>query len=42
LGRVAAADLLLDAAVSNGLVCEHGDDAVQTLIAKGFGSGARP
>ena len=42
LGPALAADVLLDAAVSNGLVCEHGDDTVQALIAKGFGSGARP
>jgi hypothetical protein len=41
LGRTMAADVLLDAAVSNGLVFEHGDDIVQALIAKGFGSGAR-
>jgi hypothetical protein len=41
LGPAFAADVLLDAAVSNGLVGEHGDDIVQALIAKGFGSGAR-
>jgi hypothetical protein len=34
LGRAMAADVLLDAAVSNGLVSEHGEDIVQTLIAK--------
>ncbi len=42
LGRAMAADVLLDAAVTNGLVSEHGEDIVQALIAKGFGSGARP
>jgi Trk K+ transport system NAD-binding subunit len=42
LGRTMAADALLDVAVSNGLVFEHGDHIVQALIAKGFGSGARP
>lgn len=42
LGRTIAADLLLDAAISNGLVSEHGDDIVQALIAKGFGNGSRP
>jgi hypothetical protein len=42
LSRAVAADVLLDAAVSNGLVREHGDDIVQALIAKGFGSGVRP
>jgi hypothetical protein len=42
LGRTMAADVLLDAAVSNGLVSEHGDDIVQALIAKGVGSGVRP
>ena len=39
LGRSIAADVLLDAAVSNGLVGEHGDDIVQTLITKGFSRG---
>lgn len=39
LCRAIAADVLLDAAVSNGLVCEHGDDTVQALIARGFGRG---
>jgi hypothetical protein len=42
LGRAVAADVLLDTAVSNGLVFEHGDDIVQALIAKGFDSGAQP
>ena len=42
LGPALAADVLLDAAVSNGLVGEHGDDIVQALMAKGLGSGARP
>jgi hypothetical protein len=41
LCRALAADVLFDAAVSNGLVSEHGDDIVQALIAKGFDSGAR-
>lgn len=41
LGRARAADVLLDAAISNGLVREHGDDTVQALIARGFGNGAR-
>ena len=39
LGRAAAADLLLEVAVSNGLVAEHGDDFIQTIMAEGF-SGA--
>jgi hypothetical protein len=34
--------VLLDAAVSNGLVSEHGDDIIQALIANGFGRRARP
>ena len=42
LGRAMAADVLLDAAVSNGLVSEHGNEIVQALIAKGFGSEAQP
>jgi hypothetical protein len=42
LGRAMAADVLIDAAVSNGLVREHGDGPVQTIIARGFGSGAQP
>ena len=40
LCRGLAADVLIDAAVSNGLVSEHGYDIVQALIAKGFSSGA--
>lgn len=39
LGPALAADALLDAAVSNGLVCEHGDDIVQALIAKALVAG---
>ena len=42
LGPALAADVLLDAAVSNGLVTEQGDDIVQALIADGFGNGTRP
>jgi hypothetical protein len=34
LGR--AADLLLDVATSNGLVLEHGDDFIQTIMAEGL------
>jgi Trk K+ transport system NAD-binding subunit len=41
LGHAVAADVLLDAGVSNGLVTEHGDDIIQALIAEGFESGAR-
>jgi hypothetical protein len=40
LGRSVAADVLLDAAVNNGLVSEHGVDIIQGLISKGFESGA--
>jgi hypothetical protein len=36
LGRAAAADLLLDVATSNGLVLEHGDDFIQTIMAEGL------
>jgi hypothetical protein len=39
LGRATAADVLLDAAVSNGLVSEHGDDIVQALMAKALAAG---
>ena len=39
LGRAIAADALFDAALSNGLVCEHGDDTIQAIIARGFGRG---
>lgn len=39
LGNAMAADVLLDAAISNGLVSEHGDDIVQALMAKGFVAG---
>ena len=42
LGPALAADVLLDAAVSNGLVSDQGDDTVQTLIARGFGRGVQP
>ena len=34
-----AADILLDAAVSNGLVHEHGDDFIQQIMADGLNSG---
>jgi hypothetical protein len=40
LGRSVAADVLLDAAVNNGLVSEHGVDIIQALIAEGFESAA--
>lgn len=36
LGRAAAADLLLDVATSNGLMREHGDDFIQTIMAEGL------
>jgi hypothetical protein len=39
LGRAAAADLLLDVATANGLVREHGDDFIQTIMVEGL-SGA--
>jgi hypothetical protein len=32
-----AADILLDAAMSNGLVHEHGDDVIQQIMAEGLG-----
>ena len=32
LGRAAAADLLLDVAVANGLVHEHGGDCIQAIM----------
>lgn len=35
-----AADTLYDAAVSNGLVAAHGDDAIQAILAAGFGGAA--
>jgi hypothetical protein len=34
-----AADILLDAAVSNGLVHEHGEDLIQQIMAEGLNSG---
>jgi len=34
-----AADILLDAAVSNGLVDEHGDDIIQQIMAEGLSFG---
>jgi hypothetical protein len=37
LGRAPAADLLLSVAESNGLVHEHGDDIIQSIIAQGLG-----
>jgi hypothetical protein len=36
LTRVAAADLLLDIATAHGLVREHGDDIIQSIIANGM------
>jgi hypothetical protein len=36
LGPAAAADLLLDVATSNGLVHEHGNDFIQTIMAEGL------
>lgn len=39
IGRAMAADALFDAAITNGLVCEHGDDTLQAIIARGFGRG---
>jgi hypothetical protein len=36
LTRAAAADVLSDAAVGNGLVREHGDDLIQEIIARGL------
>jgi hypothetical protein len=35
-----AADTLYDAALSNGLVAAHGDDAIQAILAAGFGGAA--
>jgi hypothetical protein len=40
LCRAAAGDVLLDAAVANGLVAEHGDDTIQAIIAEGLDCGA--
>jgi hypothetical protein len=37
LGRAPAADLLLDVATAHGLVHEHGDDIIQSIIAEGLG-----
>ena len=36
LGRVAAADLLLDVATSHCLVHEHGDNFIQKIMAEGL------
>jgi hypothetical protein len=36
LSRPAAADFLLEIATGNGLVHEHGDDAIQSIIANGL------
>jgi hypothetical protein len=36
LDRASAADLLLNVAESNGLVREHGDDLIQSIIANGL------
>ncbi len=41
LGRAAGGDVLLDAAVANGLVAEHGDDIIQAIIAEGLDCGVR-
>lgn len=41
LNRAAGADLLLEVAVSNGLVAEHGDDLIQTIMAEGFSGGGQ-
>jgi hypothetical protein len=35
-----AADILLDVAVSNGLVREHGDDVIQGIMADGLNCGS--
>jgi hypothetical protein len=37
LSRPVAADILLDAAVSNGLVREHGEAVIQEIMAEGLG-----
>lgn len=39
LDRAAAAELLLDVAVGNGLVREHGDEFIQRIMAEGIGGG---
>ena len=39
LGRAAAAELLLDVAVGNGLVREHGDEFIQQVMVEGIGGG---
>ena len=36
LNRTTAADLLIDVAESNGLVREHGDDFIQSIIVSGL------
>jgi hypothetical protein len=36
LNRTSAADLLLNVAESNGLVHEHGDDFIQSIIVSGL------
>lgn len=41
LRRADAADLLLDVATANGLVREHGDDFIQTIMAEGLNCEAR-
>ena len=42
LSRPIAADILLDAAVSNGLVREHGEDIIHEIMAEGLGRGGTP
>lgn len=42
LSRPIAADILRDAAVSNGLVREHGDQVIQAILAEGLGRGGTP
>jgi hypothetical protein len=37
--RPVASDILLDAALSNNLVREHGEDIIQEIIAEGLGPG---
>jgi hypothetical protein len=36
LSRPVASDILLDAALSNGLVNEHGDEIIQSIITNGL------
>ena len=39
LNRAAAADLLLDVAMANGLLREHGARFIQTILAEGLSGG---